>query len=169
MAISAFSVIKYSVNPKKHIQSLRRVSMSASAQHDIDVLIVGAGPAGTMLALELALQGVSFRIIDKAPRRSDKSRALIVQPRSFEVMDRHGDARRLYQKGSETSGPLMWMNKKPILDIDVSPVADYCGSEFALPCLLSQTDTETYLDECLKEKYGREVEYGIEASSIVQE
>ncbi|KAI0183084.1 pentachlorophenol 4-monooxygenase [Xylaria flabelliformis] len=142
--------------------------MSLNLTQYLNVLIVGGGPSGTMLALELAAQGVFFRIIDKTPRRSDKSRALIIQPRSFEAMNRHGDVRRLYEKGSVTSGPLAWMSNQPVIDIDLRNVANYKDSEFGLPCLLSQVDTETYLDECLKERYGREIEHGIEAISIVQ-
>ncbi|GAP87312.1 putative FAD binding domain-containing protein [Rosellinia necatrix] len=136
---------------------------------DLDVLVVGAGPSGTMLALELAEQGIKFRIIDKAPERCNTSRALIIQPRSFEVMNRHGDAHKLYEKGTLTSGPLAWLNNKPALDVDIRTVANYRDSEFSLPCLLSQADTESYLDECLKEKYGRSVERGTEATRIVQD
>lgn len=64
-----------------------------------DVLIVGAGPVGTTLALELAYQKTSFRIIDQAPERSDKSRALVVQPRTLELLNRHGHAEQLVPQG----------------------------------------------------------------------
>jgi 2-polyprenyl-6-methoxyphenol hydroxylase-like FAD-dependent oxidoreductase len=143
--------------------------MSSSTSEDLDVLIVGGGPAGTMLALELAAQDINFRIIDKAPERSDKSRALIIQPRSFEVLNRHGDGRRLYEKGSLTGGPMAWMNDKPLIHFNIESVANHGDSEFGLPCLLSQVDTEAYLDECLRERYGREVKRGIEATSVVQD
>ena len=36
---------------------------------NVDVLLIGGGPTGAMLALELAMQNVSFRIIDKEPER----------------------------------------------------------------------------------------------------
>ncbi|KAI3322007.1 FAD binding domain-containing protein [Xylariaceae sp. AK1471] len=143
--------------------------MSISTKQDLDVLIVGGGPAGTMLALELAAHGITFRIVDKAPQRSDKSRALIIQPRSFEVMNRHGNARKLYEKGSMTSGPVAWMNNKPVIHFNIDGVANHGDSEFGFPCLLSQVDTEAYLDECLQERYGREVKQGIEATSVIQD
>ncbi|MGD9636718.1 MAG: FAD-dependent oxidoreductase, partial [Pirellulales bacterium] len=38
-----------------------------------DVLIIGAGPVGLTLAAALHHQGLSVRIIDKAPEPSDKS------------------------------------------------------------------------------------------------
>lgn len=51
----------------------------------IDVLIVGAGPTGTALAVDLARRGHSIRIIDKAAASFDGSRAKGVQPRTLEV------------------------------------------------------------------------------------
>jgi len=56
----------------------------------IDVLIVGAGPTGLMLALSLmkSLDPPRIRIVDKAPRRSMRSRAIVVQPRSLELLQK---------------------------------------------------------------------------------
>ena len=54
-----------------------------------DVLVVGAGPVGLTMAAELA-RGVPTRIIDKAPRRTDKSKALVIWSRTLELMDRMG-------------------------------------------------------------------------------
>jgi flavin-dependent dehydrogenase len=47
------------------------------------VLVVGAGPVGLTLANELVRHRVSVRIIDKAARRSDKSKALVLWSRSL--------------------------------------------------------------------------------------
>jgi 2-polyprenyl-6-methoxyphenol hydroxylase-like FAD-dependent oxidoreductase len=55
-------------------------------RHDIDVLIVGAGPTGLTLASQLARFGVSFRIIDKQLDRAHESRALGVQARTLEIL-----------------------------------------------------------------------------------
>ncbi|MGV9362161.1 FAD-dependent oxidoreductase [Amycolatopsis sp. NPDC003731] len=53
----------------------------------LDVLIAGAGPAGTTLAIDLARRGLGVRIIDKAPHSFDGSRAKGLQPRTLEVFD----------------------------------------------------------------------------------
>lgn len=51
----------------------------------IDVLIIGAGPTGTTLGIDLARRGLQVRIIDKASKAFGGSRAKGVQPRSLEV------------------------------------------------------------------------------------
>ncbi|MFD6224371.1 FAD-dependent monooxygenase [Nocardia asteroides] len=53
----------------------------------VDVLIVGAGPTGTALAIDLTRRGAAVRIIDKASNAFDGSRAKGVQPRSLEVFE----------------------------------------------------------------------------------
>ncbi len=50
-----------------------------------EVLIVGAGPTGLVLALWLTRQGVSVRIIDKTSEPGTTSRALAVQARTLEL------------------------------------------------------------------------------------
>ena len=52
-----------------------------------DVVIVGAGPTGLTLALSLALQGVSFVIVDAAPQVPPESRALAVHARTLEILE----------------------------------------------------------------------------------
>ncbi|MEO6608795.1 MAG: FAD-dependent monooxygenase [Aestuariivirga sp.] len=49
------------------------------------VLIVGAGPTGLVLALWLTKQGVSVRIIDKSSGPGETSRAMVVQARTLEL------------------------------------------------------------------------------------
>jgi 2-polyprenyl-6-methoxyphenol hydroxylase-like FAD-dependent oxidoreductase len=51
-----------------------------------DVLVVGAGPTGLTLALDLARRGVAVRIIDQAPEPFGGSRGKGLQERSLEVL-----------------------------------------------------------------------------------
>jgi 2-polyprenyl-6-methoxyphenol hydroxylase-like FAD-dependent oxidoreductase len=50
-----------------------------------DVLIAGAGPVGLTMACELVRYGVSVRLIDKNTQRTDKSKALVLWPRTLEL------------------------------------------------------------------------------------
>ena len=50
-----------------------------------DVLVIGAGPTGLVLALWLTKLGVKVRIIDKTAEPGTTSRALAVQARTLEL------------------------------------------------------------------------------------
>ena len=50
-----------------------------------DVLIVGAGPTGLVLALWLTKLGARVRIIDKTAEPGTTSRALAIQARTLEL------------------------------------------------------------------------------------
>ena len=50
-----------------------------------DVLIIGAGPTGLVLALWLSKFGAKVRIVDKTSEPGTTSRALAVQARTLEL------------------------------------------------------------------------------------
>ncbi|KAK7992114.1 FAD binding domain-containing protein [Apiospora saccharicola] len=139
------------------------------AQTTTDVLIIGSGPTGTTMALELAAQGISFRIVDKIGQRSDKSKALAVQPRSLELMNRHGPVARLVERGNIGLGGAIFVNGKKAADLDLGGVRATRDSAFPHTVLAPQSETEGFLAECLATRYGRAVEFGTEATSVVQD
>lgn len=53
----------------------------------VDVLVVGAGPAGLAIACDLQRRGISLRIISAASGGFEGSRAKGIQPRTLEVLD----------------------------------------------------------------------------------
>jgi 2-polyprenyl-6-methoxyphenol hydroxylase-like FAD-dependent oxidoreductase len=69
-----------------------------------DVLIVGAGPVGLMLACELRRRDVACRIIDKYAEFPVTSRANGVQPRAMEVLDSLGVADRVIAESYRAKG-----------------------------------------------------------------
>lgn len=139
------------------------------AQTTTDVLIIGSGPTGTTMALELAAQGIPFRIVDKIGQRSDKSKALAVQPRSLELMSRHGPVERLIERGNLGLGGAIFVNGKKAADLDLGGIRATRDSAFPHTVLAPQSETEGFLAECLATRYGRAVEFGIEATSVVQD
>ncbi|KAF8757742.1 Phenol hydroxylase, C-terminal dimerization domain [Rhizoctonia solani] len=57
-----------------------------AVESKVDVLIIGAGPAGLMCAHGLAKAGVNVRIIDKRPSKVAAGQADGIQPRTIEVL-----------------------------------------------------------------------------------
>jgi 2-polyprenyl-6-methoxyphenol hydroxylase-like FAD-dependent oxidoreductase len=55
-----------------------------------EVIVVGAGPTGLMLANELTLAGISVVVLERQRTRSPFSRAGALQPRTAEVLDLRG-------------------------------------------------------------------------------
>ncbi|WP_422755592.1 FAD-dependent monooxygenase [Micromonospora sp. WMMD708] len=57
---------------------------------DPEVIVVGAGPAGLMLAGELRLAGVSVTVLERLAARTGESRGLGFTARTMEVFDQRG-------------------------------------------------------------------------------
>ena len=72
--------------------------------HHCDVLIVGAGPTGLTLAIELARRGISYRIIDKCAHPSIYSKALGVMARTLELLHQAEVADTLIDQGHQVTG-----------------------------------------------------------------
>ncbi|MFF7476062.1 FAD-dependent monooxygenase [Streptomyces sp. NPDC008092] len=81
--------------------------------HVIDVLIVGAGPSGTALAIDLVRRGLDVRVVDKAPQAFAGSRAKGVQPRSLEVLHDLGALDDVLAGGT----------RYPLLGVHLGPLA----------------------------------------------
>jgi 2-polyprenyl-6-methoxyphenol hydroxylase-like FAD-dependent oxidoreductase len=73
-----------------------------------DVLIVGAGPTGLVLALWLTKQGLKVRIIDKSSGPGETSRAMAVQARTLELYRQLDMADEVVTAGYKTPALNMW-------------------------------------------------------------
>src|SRR6478672_3088384 len=72
-------------------------SAAAAAHHP--VVIVGAGPVGLSLAIDLAQRGQRVVLLDDADRIGEGSRAICFSKRSLEYWDRLGVGSRRVDKG----------------------------------------------------------------------
>ena len=83
--------------------------MSAPTSPDnVDVLVVGAGPTGLMLANQLARRGVRPLIIDRHSGPAQQSRAVVVQARTMEIYAQLGIVEKAIEQGLEGTGFNMW-------------------------------------------------------------
>lgn len=73
-----------------------------------DVLVVGAGPAGLALAVDLARRGVDTLLVEKSDALFPGSRGKAVQPRTLEVLYDFGILDRVRAGGCEYPRMLNW-------------------------------------------------------------
>jgi len=64
-----------------------------------DVIVVGAGPTGLMLACELAMRGVAVRLLEERRDMPNITRAFGVHARTLELLDARGMADEIVQRG----------------------------------------------------------------------
>lgn len=81
--------------------------------HDTDVLIVGGGPVGMAMALELGYRGVDFVLVETGDLSSVPLRVSTLGPRSMEIFRRHGLAEAIRAAGLTGDHPLdiAWVSR----------------------------------------------------------
>ncbi len=126
-----------------------------------EYLIVGAGPTGLALAIELRRFGLPVRLIDKAERPAQWSQALVVQARTLEQFDRYGIADQAVAQGRKISKAQIWSNAKQIASLDFGRIP----SRFPYLLFLPQNDTEKLLTAHLR-SLGVEIERQVELISF---
>jgi flavin-dependent dehydrogenase len=75
--------------------------------HSLDVLVVGAGPAGSIAALQLARAGVRVAIVDRATFPRHKLCGDTLNPGSLALLDRLGLADAVRARARRTSGMIV--------------------------------------------------------------
>ncbi|SDD19920.1 FAD-dependent monooxygenase [Williamwhitmania taraxaci] len=131
--------------------------MESDEKITVDVLIAGAGPAGLMMACQLALQNISFRIIDKKTSPAIYSGALIVHARTLEIFHQMGIAEKAMKAG--TTAKTINIQFNHLRDTTVVDISEFGKGLTLFPHLLmlEQWQTETLLIEFLNE-HGHSVE-----------
>jgi 2-polyprenyl-6-methoxyphenol hydroxylase-like FAD-dependent oxidoreductase len=126
------------------------------------VLVVGAGPTGLTLAIELASRDIAVRVIDRAPEYSVGSRGKGLAPRSHEVFHNLGILDQIEESGYRHFATRRWVDGKLVGDGD--PAAEprpTPGVPYETGIMIAQCRTEEILRAKLAE-YGVTVELGTE-------
>jgi 2-polyprenyl-6-methoxyphenol hydroxylase-like FAD-dependent oxidoreductase len=134
---------------------------------DTDVLIVGAGPTGLMLANQLARRGVRFRIIDRHAGPAVQTRALGVQARTMEIYSHLGIAERALELGKPARGANIWAGGRRAARVPVGDIGREL-SPYPYLLILGQDDNELLLGEALG-KSGGTIEWNTELVGLTQD
>ena len=96
---------------------VRSRNTSGGRLSEIEVLIAGAGPAGLVLACDLARRGVAVRIVEANPVPPDHrsgSRGKGIQPRTLEVYDDLGIIDEVHESGGQYYPAMAWDGPNPL-------------------------------------------------------
>lgn len=124
------------------------------------VMVAGAGPAGLMVAAELALAGVPVTVVDRLPRRSPYCRGFTLNARSLELLDRRGVADRFLADGPTVP---YGMFADPGRPLDLAAM----DTDHPYTLGIAQTRVEELLEEWLAE-LGVAVSWGHDVVGLIQ-
>ena len=117
---------------------------------DAEVLIVGAGPTGLVLALWLARLGIRIRIIDKSAEPGTTSRALGVQARTLELYRQLGFADKVAAAGLRFTAANFWARGQRVAHVEFGKLGAV-ASPFPYALIYPQDEHERFLIERLRE------------------
>ena len=134
---------------------------------DTDVLIVGAGPTGLMLANKLARRGVRMLVIDRHIGPSLQTRALGVQARTMEIYAKLGIADRALELGKRGTGANIWAQGRKMVRVPLGE-AGRNATPYPFILILGQDDNERIMGDKLRD-LGVSVQWNTELVGPEQE
>jgi 2-polyprenyl-6-methoxyphenol hydroxylase-like FAD-dependent oxidoreductase len=134
---------------------------------DTEVLVIGAGPTGLMLANQLARRGVPAMIIDRHSGPTLQTRALGVQARTLEIYSHLGIADQALALGKRAIAAELWTQGRRAARVPLGDIGrDLSPYPFVL--ILGQDDNERLLGDALR-KSATTIEWNTELIGLEQE
>ncbi|MFC9810748.1 FAD-dependent oxidoreductase [Streptomyces virginiae] len=142
--------------------------MGMQIQHT-EVLVVGAGPTGLALAVDLARSGVAALVVERSGSLFPGSRGKGLQPRTLEVLDDLGVYEEVRAAGAPYPVGMVWQDgvrvgEQRMFD-DVAPDE---GAPYVGPWMVPQWRTQEILAARLAE-LGGEIAFGREVTGVEQD
>jgi len=109
------------------------------------VIIVGGGPVGLSMALDLSVHGVPVVVLNQGKTVSVGSRAVCYAKRALEIWDRLGCAKPMIDKGVVWKIGKVFRDTKKIYEFDLLPESDH-----KMPAFINLQ--QYYLEEYLVER-----------------
>jgi 3-(3-hydroxy-phenyl)propionate hydroxylase len=136
----------------------------ARTQDNVPVVIVGAGPVGLAMALDLGQRGQRVVVLGKLDYIPGGSKAICFSKRSLDILDRLGVGDRMVDKGVTWNiGKIFWQDRQePIYTFDLLPVKGQKNPAFIN---LQQYYVEAYLIDALAALPNVELRWGHEVTA----
>jgi len=132
-----------------------------------DVLIVGAGPTGLMLANQLGRRGIRAMIVDRHSGPAQQSRAMAVHARTLEIYQKLGIAEQAIALGRQGNGANLWSGGRRKARLSLADMGRGL-SRYPYVLMLGQDDNERIMGAHLA-NWGVEVQWNTEVVSLKQE
>src|SRR5688572_27158630 len=115
-----------------------------------EVLVVGAGPSGLALALQASEHGAHVRIVDQRTEAFRPSRALILHPRTLEILRPLGVTDALLARADTAPEARLHLGAREVaVRFDRLALPD---TAFPHLSLIRQTDVERVLAQALSDR-----------------
>jgi 3-(3-hydroxy-phenyl)propionate hydroxylase len=101
----------------------RSADQDAAQQVRHPVVVVGAGPVGLTLAIDLALQGIACVLLDDEETLSSGSRAICFAKRTLDIFDRLGAGEEITSRGVIWHVGKVFFGDELIYQFDLAPEA----------------------------------------------
>ena len=134
---------------------------------DTDVLIVGAGPTGLMLANQLGRRGVRALIIDRHAGPALQTRALGVQARTMEIYSKLGIVDRALELGKRGTGANVWAQGRKMSRVPLGEAGKGL-TPYPFIFILGQDDNERIMGDKLRD-WGLSVQWNTELVGLDQQ
>jgi 2-polyprenyl-6-methoxyphenol hydroxylase-like FAD-dependent oxidoreductase len=134
---------------------------------ETDVLIVGAGPTGLMLANQLGRRGVRTLIVDRHSGPSLQTRALGVQARTLEIYAKLGIIDRALELGKRGTGANIWAEARKMARVPLGEAGQGL-TPYPFILILGQDDNERIMGDKLRD-WGMSVQWNTELFGLEQE
>jgi 3-(3-hydroxy-phenyl)propionate hydroxylase len=137
-----------SIAPNTHFAYRRAPDQDAAKPVRHRVVVIGAGPVGLSLAVDLAQRGVPVVVLDDSDRVGEGSRAICFAKRTLEIFDRLGVGDRALAKGVQWQVGKVFHKDRLLYQFDLLPEA---GHKMPAFINLQQYYAEQYLIERARE------------------
>ena len=132
---------------------------------DVDLLVVGAGTTGLALALQAVDHGALVRIVERRPAPFRPSRAMVMHPRTLELLRPLGVTDALLALGVTSPSVRLHLRSR-VVPVSIEHL-DLPGTAFPHLLLIRQADVEAVLAAALAER-GVVVQRGTEVVRLAR-